>query len=51
MEVSSLVGDLIRHDEKSEYVFKFKIKDLKKKEAKGNFHIEAKDARFVTTFT
>ena len=39
------VGDVIRSDDKDEYVFRFKIKDLKKKDPKSGVGAKANSAR------
>ncbi|XP_067931764.1 uncharacterized protein [Watersipora subatra] len=39
--------DLVRGDQGKEYVFHFKIKELKKKEAQGNFEIQSTTRSFT----
>ncbi|XP_067931760.1 uncharacterized protein [Watersipora subatra] len=43
----SMRCDVVREDKKKEYVFHFKIKELKKKEAKGNFEIQSTTRSFI----
>ncbi|XP_067931762.1 uncharacterized protein [Watersipora subatra] len=43
----SMRCDVVREDKKKEYVFHFKIKELKKKEAKGNFEIQSTTRSFT----
>ncbi|XP_067931761.1 uncharacterized protein [Watersipora subatra] len=43
----SMRCDLVRGDQGKEYVFHFKIKELKKKEAQGNFEIQSTTRSFT----
>ncbi|XP_067931765.1 uncharacterized protein [Watersipora subatra] len=43
----SMRCDLVRGDQGKEYVFDFKIKELKKKEAQGNFEIQSTTRSFI----